>query len=145
MAWPSYWDITVTWAEAEPKMTFRVTGSPADQNVPVPPMGPFTTNAVSAPGGSADAPVAMKVSGPLVGFRVQVRVPPDTRQDPAHAGEVTLVPAITTWQVEELHVIGLPPLFFTVTETAVGAAGPALRVTPTTVMLVLAVALSTRL
>jgi hypothetical protein len=140
-----YWEITVTWAEADPKITFRVTGSPADQNVPVPPMGPLTTNDVSAPGASADAPVAVKVSGPLAVFRAQLRVPPDTRHDPAHAGELTVVPAITTWQADELQVMGLPPLFFTVTDTAVGDVGPALKDAPTMEMLVLEVALSTRL
>ncbi len=145
MAGPSYCENTVTWAEAEPKITFSVTGCPADQNVPVPPMGPFTTNDVSAPGARAVAPVAVKVSGPLAVFSAQVRVPPDTRQDPVQVGEVTLVPAITTWQAEALQVIGLPPLFLTVTDTAVGAVDPALRDAPTMVMLVLAVALFTRL
>jgi hypothetical protein len=140
-----YWEITVTWAEADPKMTFRVTGSPADQNVPVPPIGPFTTNDVSAPGASADAPVAVNVSGPLAMSRAQLRIPPDTRHDPAHVGEVTAVPAITTSQAEAVQVMGLPPSFFTVTDTAVGDVGPALMDTPTMEMLVLAVALSTRL
>ena len=125
-------------------MTFMVTGCPADQNVPVPPIGPFNTKEVSAPGAS-EPPVAVKVRGPFAVLTAQVSAPPDTRHDPAHAGVVALVPTITTWQAEPLQVMGLPPLFFTVTETAAGVPGPALSDAPTTVMLVSAVALFTRL
>lgn len=145
MAGPSYCEMTVTWAEAEPKRTFRVTDCPADQNVPVPVIGPFSANDVSAPGARAEVPVAVNVRGPVVEFRAQVSDPPEIRQDPVHDGVVTLVPAITTRQADPPQVMGLPPLFFTDTERAVGDVGPALRVTPTMEMLVLAVALFTRL
>jgi hypothetical protein len=72
-------------------------------------------------------------------------------QGAAHAGAVddpVLVPANTTWQVEGVQEIGLPPLFLTETETAVGdaaAEAPALVAAPTTTMLALDVALVTRL
>ena len=59
-----------------------------------------------------------------------------------------LVPATTTWQVDAVQVIGLPPLFFTESEMTTGdasKAGPALKKAPTITMLVLAVALLTRL
>ncbi len=60
----------------------------------------------------------------------------------------TFEPEKITSQVEEVQLIVLPPLFFTVTEIADGAAVepvPATRETPTTAMLEFDVALLTRL
>ena len=58
------------------------------------------------------------------------------------------VSAKTTWQADGVQEIGLPPLFLMEIETADGesfTAAPALIAAPTTMMLVLVVALLTRL
>jgi hypothetical protein len=72
-------------------------------------------------------------------------------QGAAQAGGVAVpvsVSAKTTWQVDGVHVIGLPPLFLMDMDTATGeslAAAPAFIAAPATMMLVLVVALLTRL
>ena len=83
---------------------------------------------------------------------VQMAGPPDVMlQGSAHAGGVAVpvfVSAKTTWQVDGVQEIGLPPLFLMEIETADGellTAAPALIAAPTTMMLVLVVALLTRL
>jgi len=83
---------------------------------------------------------------------VQIAGPPDVMlQGAAQAGGVAVpvsVPAKTTWQVDGVQEIGLPPSFLMETETAEGESGvdaPALIAAPTTIMLVLVVALLTRL
>jgi hypothetical protein len=69
----------------------------------------------------------------------------------AQAGTVVVpvfVPANTTWQVEEVQEIGLPPSFLMEMETAAGellADAPARVEAPTTTMLAFEVALLTRL
>ncbi len=82
----------------------------------------------------------------------QVAGPPETMlQGAEQAGAVVapvFVPANTTWQVDEVHVMGLPPLFLTEIDIASGdevEEAPALRDAPTTATLWLDVALLTRL
>ena len=150
-----YWEMTVTWAEAEPKSTLMVTGDPADQNVdPGAVIGPSRTKDVSDPAGSsAGATLGRRsnVSGPAAVPRAQVSVPPDVMlHGESHAGGVApvLVPAKTTSQEGEVpQLMGLPPLFLMLTVMAKGGddPGPALSEAPTMVTLELDVALLTRL
>ena len=120
-------------------------------------MGPFRTNEVCAPGCRVKVFVsnvsglfaAGVPSGPPID---QAPGPPDVMlQGAAHAGAVVvpvLVPAKTTWQVDCVQEIGLPPLFLMEIESAVGelpAEVPAFSDAPITTTLVLAVALLTRL
>jgi hypothetical protein len=129
-----------------------VTGVPGPQNVPVTVSGPLRTNEVSPPAGRVEDGAAWKVSGPLVDVRTDHdRFPPEVTGQVVE--QVTplpvLVPAKTTWQeVAVEHDMGVPPLFLRATEMATGesaGAAPALRDTPTTVMLEFAVALLMRL
>ncbi len=82
----------------------------------------------------------------------QVAEPPEIMlQGAEQSGGVVLpvfVPAKTTWQVDGVQEMGLPPLFLMEIEMASGedpVAGPALRDAPTTATLSLDVALLTRL
>jgi hypothetical protein len=82
----------------------------------------------------------------------QTAGPPDTMlQGAAQAGAVVLpvlVPAKTTWQVDWVHDMALPPLFLIEIDMATGeeaAEDPAFREASTTATLELAVALLTRL
>ena len=131
-----------------------VTGVPGAQNAPDPGVvsGPLTVNEVSPPGGRVEGAVARNVSGVLAAVETNhVRLPPEvTGQAVAQVKPVpVLVPAKTTWHdVAVVQAIGVPPLFLSAIEIAVGeleAAAPALRDAPTTSMLELAVALLMRL
>jgi hypothetical protein len=82
----------------------------------------------------------------------QTAGPPDTMlQGAAQAGAVEVpvsVPANTTWQVDWVQDMALPPLFLTDMEMATGEAAeeaPAFNEAPTTATLEFAVALLTRL
>jgi len=93
-----------------------------------------------APGSPAGPPIA------------QMAGPPDVMlQGAAQTGGVIVpvsVPAKTTWHVEGVQEIGLPPLFLMEMEMAEGgslAVGPDLTDAPTTMMLEVVVALVTRL
>ena len=114
-------------------------------------------NDVCPPGWSVNVSVS-KVRGLLASGApagpptVQIAGPPDViLQGAAQAGGAAVpvfVPANTTWQVDGVQAIGLPPLFLMETEIAEGeslAVAPALMAAPATTMLVLAVALLTRL
>jgi hypothetical protein len=82
----------------------------------------------------------------------QTAAPPDTMlQGAAQAGAVVLpvsVPAKTTWHVDWVQDMALPPLFLIDIEMAMGeevTEGPAFKEASTTATLELAVALLTRL
>jgi hypothetical protein len=131
-----------------------VTGVPGAQKAPLPETfrGPLSTNDVSPPGGRVEGAAARNVRGPPVDVETDhVRFPPEvTGQVVEQLTPVpALVPAKTTWQeVGVAHDMGVPPLFLSATEMAVGeleAVSPALRDAPTTSMLELAVALLMRL
>ena len=152
---PPYSDVTPICAEAEPKRTLTVTDEPGLQKLGLDPralMGELRTKVVWAPGARLKVSVT-KVRGlPGAPPKDHVPLPPDVMlQGPVHAGGVVppvSVPANTTWQVVEVQEMGLPPLFFIEMATAAGelaSVGPALREAPTTAMLVLVVALPTRL
>lgn len=136
-----------------------MTDAPAIQNeadVPVV-KGPLRRKEVCAPGVRVNVFV-WKVRG-LFGVGIppgppidQVAGPPEVMlQGAAQLGEVfvpVFVPENTTWQVDAVQGIGLPPSFFIEIEMTVGeeeAAEPALVDASTTTMLELAVALLTRL
>lgn len=156
----AYWDVTSICEDVEPKSMLTVTDAPDVQKVgevPIEERGALRTKDVCAPGWSVNALVS-KVSGLLAAGvpagppTPQTAAPPDEMlQGEAQAGAVAepvLVPAKTTWQVDGVQEIGLPPLFFMEMETAVGEAladAPALAAAPTTTTLELDVALFTRL
>jgi hypothetical protein len=142
----------VIWADAEPKSTLIVTGSPAVQKDPdVVVRPPLRTNDVSLPGASVAAEEAVNVSGSSAPPTAQLTAPPEVMlQGAVHAGCAVpeFVPAKTTSHVVEVHAIGDPPLFLTVIEMATGELDcdpPAVSEAPTTVMLELDAALLTRL
>lgn len=117
------------------------------------PRGPLTTKEASEPEGSWAGNVRRsKVSGPAAVPTAQVSAPPEVSvhgELQVAAADPVLVPANTTSQeVEVPQLIGLPPLFLMEMVMATGEAAdvaPAFRDAPTMVMLVLAVALLTRL
>jgi len=134
--------------------------SPTAQNVgeaPTEERGAFRTKDVCPPGWSVKVLVS-KVNGLLASGSpagppiVQIAGPPDVMlQGAAQAGGVVMpvfVPAKTTWQEDGVQEIGFPPSFLMEMEKAMGgspAAAPALIAAPTTMMLVLVVALLMRL
>lgn len=144
----------------EPRITLTVTVAPLVQKLgeaPTVERGALRTKDVSPPGWSVNAFVS-KVRGLLAAGvpagppSIQIPGPPEVMlHGAAHVGAVAepvLVPANTTWHVEGVQAMGLPPSFLIEIETAEGespADPPAFVAAPTTTTLASDDALFTRL